>query len=185
MCGRYFFAENIDISKYVKILEKNYDQLSFDLLTIGEVKPSNVALTFVQEGPDLAKWGYHFNNRLLINARSESLIKGMYQQDKQNKIIIPASGFYEWDENKKRYYYTLDDQIIYMAGIYQPTSLFKDFSIITKQATDTLAIHDRVPIILNKQQAIDYLNNKLDIKDLPKENPHFHLSSDYENISLF
>lgn len=96
MCGRYYFDESIDISKILKVLEKKYDQKTLDLLSTGEIFPSNISLVFAENDYHLMKWGYSLNKRNLINTRIETIRDtDIYRNDYQNhKCVIIASGFY-------------------------------------------------------------------------------------------
>ncbi len=187
MCGRYYFDENIDISKILKILEKKYDQKTLDLLSTGEIFPSNISLVFANNDYHLMKWGYSLNKRNLINTRIETIRDtDIYKTDYQNhKCVIIASGFYEWDKHKRRHYITTGDDIIYFAGIYQKNNPVYNYSIITTEAISTKNIHNRVPIVLNKNETDNYLNNRYSIEQLIKLQPDFNTETEYEILTLF
>jgi putative SOS response-associated peptidase YedK len=187
MCGRYYFDESIDISKILEVLEKKYDQNTLDLLSTGEIFPSNISLVFANNDYYLMKWGYSLNKRNLINTRIETIRDtDIYKEDYLNhKCVIIASGFYEWDKHKKRHYITTGDDIIYFAGIYQKDNPVYNYSIITTEATSTKSIHNRVPIVLNKDEIDNYLNNRYSINQLIELQPVFKSYTDYEILSLF
>ena len=50
------------------------------------------------------------------------------------------------------------NNIFYLAGIYQETDGIEQCSILTKEATSTKGIHDRIPIVLTRKDAASYLN---------------------------
>ncbi|NLZ76253.1 MAG: SOS response-associated peptidase [Erysipelotrichia bacterium] len=187
MCGRYYFDESIDISKILQILEKKYNQSTLDLLSTGEIFPSNVSLVFANNDYQLMKWGYSLNKRNLINTRIETIRDtNIYEDDFQNhKCVVIASGFYEWDKHKKRHYIHTDEDIIYFAGIYQIDNPIYNYSIITTEASSTRNIHNRVPIVLNKNEIDNYLNGKYTIEQLIDLQPVFISEADYEILSLF
>ena len=186
MCGRYFFSENIDLTPYQQLLEQKYDQTTLDLWQKGEVCPSQIALVKLDEDCDLMRWNYQLFNRTLINTRIESIRdKQFYRQDYQkHRCVVVASGFYEW-KNKQRHYLYLDDEPIYLAAIYQPGQPLDSFSIITKEATTTSYIHDRIPVVLNEEQAQVYLKGQFTIEQLIDLKPAFRVNAEYENLSLF
>lgn len=161
MCGRFFFAETIDLTAYHKILERKYDPIPLNLWKrSGEVFPGDVILTVNQRfEPCLMKWSYDLFGRNLINTRLESLEqKDFYRNDyRQHRCLIIASGFYEWDSHKQRWYLHTDHDPLFLAGIYQNKNGSECCSIITKPATKSAAIHDRCPVIFNKEQAKAYL----------------------------
>jgi putative SOS response-associated peptidase YedK len=186
MCGRYFFAENIDTSRYLKILERKHDQQILDLWQKGEVCPGQIALVELDQDCELMKWNYQLFDRALINTRLESIRdKRFYQQDyREHRCVVVASGFYEW-KDKQRHYLTTDSPVIYLAAIYQTTDDLSRFSIITKEATSTRDIHHRVPIVLDYRQAEAYLKGKMTLTQLEDLRPHFEIRKEYENLSLF
>ena len=187
MCGRYYFDESIDISKIIQLLEKKYDQHSLDLLATGEIFPSNISLVFANNDYQLMKWSYSLNKKNLINTRIETIRDtNIYKEDYQNhKCVIIASGFYEWDKNKKRHYIHTTDTVIYFAGIYQKDSPLYNYTIITTEAVSTKNIHNRIPIVLNKDEVDNYLNNRYSIQQLIELQPSFIVETDFEILSFF
>ena len=186
MCGRYFFSENIDLTPYLRILNRKYDQLTLDLLCRGEVRPGQIALTADANDLYLMRWGYQANGRRLINSRFESLTTNpAYRCDyQQNRCVILASGFYEW-RDEERYYLHTDEPLIYLAALYQKQSDFPGFSIITRSATSTRDLHPRIPLVLNRDQAYGYLRHELDQEALLAIQPDFRIINQSGNLKLF
>ena len=176
MCGRVWLAPETDLEKYQKILADKFDQETLKLWKkTGEFYPSDLLLTIDSTNNiTLMKWGYDVFSRKVINTRIESIRdKKFYTEDYLNhRCLIPASGFYEWDSKKRKCYFHTDDGIFYLAGIYQETEGIEQCSILTKEATSTKAIHNRIPIVLNRQQAASYLN-KPDFDLLVSNAPEF------------
>lgn len=125
-----------------------------------------------------------FAKRPLINARGETVdIKPTFQYSFYNqRCLIPATGFFEWEkaESKKikRKISLNNERIFSMAGLY---NVFKDnngieyyaFTIITTEANQEMkTIHDRMPVILNREKEKLWLNNNIKapliLKDLLK-----------------
>lgn len=116
---------------------------------------------------DLLKWGLvpgwskdlSFGSHL-INARSETAAEkpAFRHAFKQRRCIIPASGFYEWEQSGKKkqpYYIQLSDQApMCLAGLWESWkapdgSELETFTILTTAANKLVApIHDRMPVIL-------------------------------------
>lgn len=106
---------------------------------------------------------------LLINARAESVFEKRTFKDWvfHNRCIVPADGFYEWTGNGKERqpwrFSLLDDGVFAFAGLFAPISATIDddrmaFCIITTQANSLIApFHDRMPVMLRKDQAITWL----------------------------
>ncbi len=162
MCGRYFFADDIEVKDIYRSLGKRYGEDTLKQWKhSGEITPGNVVLTINSQGqPALMRWGYSLFNRNIINTRLESITeKNYYREDfRQNRCLIVASGFFEWDENKNKYYITAENSPFYLAGLYQKTENLEGFSIITREATQTKAIHSRCPIVMDKVSGAQYLN---------------------------
>ena len=117
---------------------------------------------------------------LLINARSETVaekpsFKAAYQR---RRCLVPADGYYEWKRNRsvnQPYYLQLvDESVFYMAGIWEtwhdaagvPT---ESFAILTTQANALAAkVHDRMPVILEGDDPLVWLEGNTDIIETEK-----------------
>ena len=79
--------------------------------------------------------------------------------------MIVASGFYEWKKQGKAkipyYIRSKDNSVIFFAGIYQESqSHEKNCAIVTTNAYDSIRhIHNRMPLILNREYARQWLDN--------------------------
>lgn len=102
-----------------------------------------------------------------INARGETVAtNGLFRSAfKSRRCIVPASGFYEWQERmlapKLPLYITrADDEPLLMAGLWERRGDLETFSIITTAAQGEMTkIHDRTPAILEPgKEARDWLN---------------------------
>ena len=98
----------------------------------------------------------------LINARAEGItIKPVFRQVFQSKrCLVPADGFYEWVQRGEKipYRITMDDESPFaMAGLWdvwkgENNLEIGSFTIITTTANVLMSpIHDRMPVILNKE----------------------------------
>lgn len=168
MCGRYSLICTDDIGNRFRVYK----------LTIGcrsrfNVAPSQAMPVVVwREQTELImmQWGLvpHWAKDLKgsarpINARAETLterpmFRGLL---KQNRCLVPASGFYEWKrdgDRKTPYYVRLRDADLFaFAGLYDvwhdadgvahPT-----YTIVTTAANRTVSpLHDRMPVILGRE----------------------------------
>lgn len=173
MCGRYALDADIDelIERYKAIVAERETGSS------KEIFPTNTQAIVVDgNGREIkaAVWGFapHFAKRPLINARGETVHqKPTFRQAfHTSRCIVPATSFFEWekvDEKKiKRRISVEDSRIFSMAGL---VSIFKDkegnpfeaYTIITTAANDQMEpIHDRMPVILDREKEGLWLDNR-------------------------
>lgn len=113
----------------------------------------------------------------LINARAETVAKKPCFRSafKQSRIIVPASGFYEWAVigNRKRPYciHPWDEGLWMLAGLSDtwqgPKGPVASFTIITTTANAALArLHDRMPVILGPGDWQAWMNPEAETPDL-------------------
>lgn len=165
MCGRYFLVEDEESKSYFEQVKEQEQNIATN-----EIFPSqNVIVLLNQQGtlkPTIMKWGFpKWDNGIIINTRSETVKeKKLFQNSyKHYRCVILANGFYEWDKQKRKYYFTTKEHLCYLAGIYDNNT--QSFSILTKDSYGILSsIHHRAPVIFNKKQATDYcLGNDYDL----------------------
>ncbi len=159
MCGRYTLFTEEDNQQIKQILEHLKDHPLRTKMITGEIFPTNLAPVITnkkQKEFEIYKWGFELKS-LIINARAESIFekKSFIEPIKNTRCLIPATGFYEWDKNKNKYYYTLEEKKpLYMAGIYS----YNHFVIITTKANQCIEkTHDRMPVIINEKYKEDWL----------------------------
>ena len=110
-------------------------------------------------------WGWErsFSKRPLINARSaEAWNKRTWSKAlRERRCIIPASGFFEWNENQpkgKRDKYRIDpayDDGFAFGGLYEINSETGEMfmSILTTVPNRKMSkIHHRMPVILETEE---------------------------------
>lgn len=106
-------------------------------------------------------WGLNFTSNVLINTRIETIKEKQYFQNllTTNRCIIPASGYYEWQEisgKKNPYYFKKEKNLLGIAGIINDKN---HFSILTKSAEKEYEkIHKRMPIIIKKENYENFFN---------------------------
>lgn len=179
MCGRYYIDEesNQELLKIIRNLDQRLQGVPTQpgkkerRIKTGEIFPSDTVPIICQGKEsaryDAATWGYTVADKssLIINARSESAHeKPLFSHSyKSNRVVIPASGFFEWthDTNKQKYYFTSpEDPILYMAGISRTHDNNQNFVILTTQANESMEdIHNRMPVLLYKEEIPDYLSS--------------------------
>ncbi|MDD3924798.1 MAG: SOS response-associated peptidase family protein, partial [Erysipelotrichaceae bacterium] len=167
MCGRYLFNDNSSqaIAKIIDQTKQKYEQAQLDLVVWEEIYPSAYSVVMLCEKgkltPTLMNWGFLKKNskELIINARIENIKSNSFKSDYQNnRCVVACTGFYEWDKDKKRHFIkNPNEDIIYLAAIYRKIEDKYYYNILTKRATkQLLPIHERMPIVMNKEDAIKY-----------------------------
>lgn len=167
MCGRYAFFTDRELQEIDEIIEKISDDIQRDKMKTGEIFPTNVAPVLVPQHeiitPKLMVWGFpNFRNKgVIINARAETVKdKNLFGSSlRARRCVIPSTGFYEWDAEKKKFIFnTPDSQMLYMAGIYNQFEGENRFVILTTEANSSMAdVHNRMPIVVPKEQIDDWI----------------------------
>ena len=159
MCGRYIIftsEEYREMKAILKEISKHY-KIGTGTLNPGEIFPSFEvpAIKSSESGPEysLLKWGFELygTKKTVINAKSETLEeKRMFKFLLESKrCLLPANGFFEWSEKQKYFIKPADLQTFYMAGLYNSSG--KTVIITTAANIDMLHIHDRMPVLFNKE----------------------------------
>lgn len=187
MCGRYSLYDDDDyfeIFSFLNELRKKYPTGQFSR---GEVFPSSFAPVLVRDDkdsrgytPEIYLWGIPgFDSKgVIINARSETVAqKRTFSSSFSNRrCIIPSTGFYEWskDTKKKKFHFSLpDEKTLFMAGVYSVIENVPKFVILTRDANDDVSdIHNRMPVILDRQDINFWLrDNRSAVEILEKDPP--------------
>ena len=155
MCGRYVAEddESIDKGTLYRELRMNYPGVK---LKSGEIFPTETVplLCGNERVPVPGMWGFpKFDGKgVIINARSESVAEKFTFRDSflNRRCIVPSPGYYERSKQKEKFRFNLpNQQMLYMAGIYQSTPDGLRFVILTTAANDSVSpIHHRMPLIL-------------------------------------
>ncbi|MGM9974939.1 MAG: SOS response-associated peptidase [Clostridiaceae bacterium] len=179
MCGRFqleFSIEEMDrYYSLIGVLDDKMGQSSSSKLSptdLQEVKgvryPSNPSLIIKEDSLGILPWGFPFNNKLIINARGETLFeKRMYSTVAlTQRCLIPASCFFEWKDKIKYNIAPQKGRLFSMAGIYKSFlnddgSLEERYVIITTSANEEMSkIHNRMPVIIPENMEKTYLSSR-------------------------
>lgn len=194
MCGRYYIDD--ETSREIKKILSDLDTKNVGkrYKTV-EIFPTDTAPVLITENngikPELSAWGFpNFNdNGMIINAKSETIYeKKMFRESLMfRRCIVPANGFYEWNKSKEKIYFTQpDSDIIYMAGIYNIFKEENQFVILTTNANQSIAdVHDRMPLILQKDQIQSWLLDGSQTQNLLKQVPvSLKRKAEFEQLKL-
>ena len=195
MCGRFYIDD--DTAKQIQHIIANLDnKLRTTTMKKGEIYPANtIAILGAANGrlkPYLSKWGFPgFTNKgVIINARSETALeKKMFRESLlSRRCVIPASGFYEWNKNKEKIYFTSNTQkIMYMAGLYNTFKEELRFVILTTNANSSIEdVHNRMPLLLTNETLTHWILDNSATQTILNSTPcPVNRSSEYTQQKLY
>lgn len=164
MCGRYLFTDEQveEIRHIAQEIDKKYNAGTWKQ---GEIFPSAKAPVLLERNgniqPELLTWGYQMPKSLIINARAETAgEKPMFRESVvAGRCVIPSTGFYEWDKQKRKYLFNLPGEgALYMAGLYSIRNGNTSYVILTTEANESMReVHHRMPLVLEKKQVAPWL----------------------------
>ncbi len=101
----------------------------------------------------LAHWGFGE----IHNARSETAAtKPLFRDswERHRRCLIPADGFYEWDNKQPYFIRRADNECLALAGLWAKSGDAVTFVVLTKAADDTIkSVHERMPVVFRPDQA--------------------------------
>ena len=106
MCGRFYVDD--ETAREIERLTREVDERIKREAKKGDIHPTETAVVLSGEQGRIVKnemcWGFPGikDAKVLINARAESALdKKLFRQNVlSRRLIIPAAGFYEWNQNK-------------------------------------------------------------------------------------
>lgn len=163
MCCRYYYDRDFS-EKLYEIL--NTEDISSADPAHGEsardVFPSDAATVICGNSGGLSTanmyWGFSnpYRKGLIINARAETAQEKKLFSDSiaKRRIVIPASGFYEWDPYKARFRFTLPgNRPVLLAGFYHEEQGVPRYTVLTTEANESMRpVHDRMPVMISKNE---------------------------------
>jgi putative SOS response-associated peptidase YedK len=183
MCGRYSFVPNDTFAQRFSIADQQ-----LPLLPRYNVAPNQSMPVIVHNSPNRViemQWGlipsWSREPRVkfsTINARAETIMTSPVYRGpfRSRRCLVPASGFYEWQQTshgKQPYCIRLHDgELFAFAGLYD---VWHDaaghelcsYSIITTTPNDLVApIHNRMPVILRREDESTWLDKETDLSRL-------------------
>jgi putative SOS response-associated peptidase YedK len=180
MCGRYVLNAPEDLSERFQLrqltikLPNTYNAAPSQMLPIIRADDGERAAELLQWGliPWWRKPGEK-DNFAPINARAETILeKPMFKNlIGKRRCLVPANGFYEWqrrDGGKQPYFIGVkDDPTFAFAGLYDmhkedDGDWLGSYTILTTSANKLMEdIHDRMPVILRKEDEEEWLDPKV------------------------
>lgn len=174
MCSRF---ENKETGLSIfKKLETEFGKI-FRLITKDPVKSKNIApndiIISVSKSEQMfdigsSVWGIKFDNRkdspLIFNSRIETIVEKKFWSNlfAKRRCLIPATAFYEWKEiNKVKIPHKIslkEEDFFFIASISAVIEDVPFASMITTIPNSTIKnIHNRMPVILSKQEGLAFL----------------------------
>lgn len=186
MCGRYSLSKN-----KIELEERFQAEMLPEFNPRYNIAPTQLVPVITSASPkgfSFFYWGitpeFGKNKPValkLINARAETIdqkisFKSSFQK---RRCIIPADGFYEWKKLGKKtkipYRFTMRDEGIFsMAGIWEEYESVNGetqhtFLMLTTSPNEIVSeIHDRMPVILTKEEEKKWLDDYTSEEDLKK-----------------
>jgi putative SOS response-associated peptidase YedK len=178
MCGRFenkvredWIQEKFAEFNLTLIFRDTTDNRKFE-----NIAPTNSIVAIMNDEEDLFgsanKWGIKFSVKspLIFNSRIETISEKHFWKMlfDRNRCIVPMTAFYEWKKEKsKKVPYRISlkkEEMFFVPGLYnKDTEGNKTISLITTQPNDFMKnIHNRMPVILDLKESIDYLNSDIE-----------------------
>lgn len=174
MCGRFEnrIREDWMMQKFAEFNVNVFFRTVDKLRKKENIAPTNSILTLTKDDSDILadtnKWGIKFSedSPLLFNSRIETImIKPFWKMlFDRNRCLVPMSAFYEWKkENTKKVPYRIflkNEEMFFVPGIFNKDKEGnKSVSLITTEPNDFMKeIHNRMPVILNMKDAVEFLS---------------------------
>lgn len=185
MCGRYTLrdvgalaTEITDLRIRIANLRARYNVAPSQVVPIVRVDPAgqrelvDARWGLIPSWANDEKIGYK-----MINARSETIREkpSFRAAFKRRRCLVPADGFYEWmkDGSAKRphFIHRKDDHVFCFAGLWErwetPDACIDSCTVLTTSPNELMKpIHDRMPVILDKQTYDAWLSPNADTDDV-------------------
>ena len=178
MCGRYTVSKDQETLSLYFDAEFSETHLPIFNASLGQHLP--VILDVESHKIQSAFWGITTDlqdrpRRMLINARSETVDQRPTFRDafRQRRCLVIADGFYEWQATglgKQPYRIVLNaNEPFAFAGIWNECQGKPTYVILTTEAnTATRPIHDRMPMILERDKRVPWLDRDRPVSDALK-----------------
>lgn len=195
MCSLFYIDE--DLWKKIRMQVTEADATVRQVQTGQDVHPTQKAFVIRQNGKRKIilsgiRWGYPgiLKTGTLINARVETVLekKIFVNGIHYHRAVIPASLFYEWNHQKeKNSFRRQDGEPLYFAGFFDMIDNEESFVILTTQANESMcSVHDRMPLILEKDQIRDWLTDGKAAEQMLHQIPtELTRKAEYEQMTLF
>ena len=174
MCGRFYIPEPDDSPERLETILRQAEARGGQPMKRGEISPGDTAAVLVRSraGQIAAfpmRWGFQLGDRLVFNARSESVgVKPTFRESlERRRCLVPVAYYFEWDHRyhpRPKYRFALPaGGVMYLAGLYRMEGKTPVFTVLTREAPPELAVfHNRMPVIPAAPRARAWLDATVD-----------------------
>lgn len=157
------------------------------------ISPTAMVPVVTSTGTVIARWGlvpkwekafttkYPTHNARLETASEKPSFRSAWKNSRT--ALVPAAGFYEWRKEgsiKQPYFIHRPDDLLVFAGLWEQWDDRASFTVLTTQANGEIAkLHHRMPVMLNKSDARNWLENGTEHKDMLLHSPIFESLETY------
>ena len=175
MCGRYSLYDTDGLEdrfsvKIKQVIKPNYNVAPTQQMPVIRKIDGKKELEIMHWG--IPRMVAKDTVKEIINTRSDKAFSKFWKkQVTQQRVLIPANGFYEWKKTKDGkipYLISLPKNEMYaFAGIWnswkdKDGNVFNAYSIMTSDPNAEMKrVHDRMPVILHKRDEDNWLNEQL------------------------
>lgn len=179
MCGRFTLTLTPELAEWFEIFGIDVNELN--ILSQYNIAPTNQVVTVISDAQRsysrmmrwglVPRWAKEINSKYtMINARDDKILETRSYTGpfKNQRCLIPASGFYEWKKGPGKtrsplYFTTRDGGPMAFAGIWERArpggEEVLSCSIITTSPNELVQpIHDRMPVILPPDRYRDWMD---------------------------
>lgn len=203
MCGRYYIDDDTskEIEKLVREIQGELSRetaAALQRIRKTDIHPAAEAPVLLAAGGRIGcawlRWGFPLQQDsgkgLVFNARCESAAeKPLFREGiRHRRSIVPASSFYEWDSGRTKFSFRQEQEnALFMAGCCRPYRDGEHFVILTTAANSSMEpVHDRMPLILSREEAICWLLDPGRTDELLRKVPApLERGTDYEQLRFF
>lgn len=113
--------------------------------------------------------------RRTINAKSETITKVQMFKDafRNDRVLIPATGFFEWATDRQKYLFTFDEPVFAFGGVARDCEIKGEIRrcgvILTTEANDVVRpihVKNRMPVVIHKYDYAKWLDPETGLDDL-------------------
>jgi putative SOS response-associated peptidase YedK len=136
------------------------------------IAPTDPVLAVGPDRIEVVRWGIEGAKGGLFNLRAETALSKPYYQRLllSQRVLVPASHFYEWRKvGERRLPMAIsraDGGFLHLAGVLARWEGQPAATILTTPNADIATLHDRMPVVLNDDDAATWVLEDLSLAQL-------------------